>query len=160
MANATFEESQIAEELHHVQLEVQRFAQYLDKLTVASADETKLANDKGRRSPPLRTAQAGGETLRPAMGWKGGRQPALTSRSTRASEKGKAHQSRCMPLPTTGENSGTALCYRCGRRAHSQPTRCPAINRICYLCSKRGHLMSCCRSAGRRKPPSVSDNDE
>ena len=38
-------------------------------------------------------------------------------------------------------------CGRCGRRAHSHPNLCPAINLNCRGCGRKGHFLRVCRSS-------------
>jgi len=42
---------------------------------------------------------------------------------------------------------GNQTCEKCGRRLHSHPNLCPAINLICRSCGRKGHFLRVCRSS-------------
>ena len=53
---------------------------------------------------------------------------------------------QAMARRPTGELSP---CPKCGRRPHSHPNYCPAINKTCNYCLKVGHFSAVCRAAAR-----------
>ena len=60
------------------------------------------------------------------------------------------------PRQQTPSRRTEDVCYRCGNRTHSDPSRCPAKDQVCNSCGRKNHYA---RIIGCVKVPPIDRND-
>jgi len=140
----------LTDKLSHVQMEVRRLGQRLDR-----ASTNAVATGKSRSPTPERKVTFATGGWLPGRG--GGAGPA------RREQRGPPRQGLGHGRPFTApsfrrpgqvlqeEQENREQCTRCGRQAHIHPQYCPAINQRCNFCFKIGHFRRVCRAAARAR---------
>ena len=160
-------ESALSDQLAEVQAEVKKLALKWDCMTTAPVSDRQEHSMTDGRSPSPRRRVNFSVPRAPREDFDVQRRPQMrpTLRPTSAQFNSQFNPRRqnyggnpqrtggwrgpnpqAMSQPQGGE---LGSCPKCGRRPHSHPNYCPAINRTCNYCMKVGHFSAVCRAAAR-----------